>query len=568
MSDARARRLAALATAGLAAIGSGLGCSATECTPGCSEDGRVALTCSDGKARSVECARDRGQLCEAGACVDPWRFGAPAYARCDGDPLSTPEGLATKAARYDAIATRLHLHPRLPWVLNVRLEPGASEETATWADVERWESGENDGLWSALYLASQAFRYAATRSGEALATIKTLLAGEVLRMRITGVPGVFTRQLIPPGVPGIACPGDDASYTTDAEKDDNRWVQIRADGCVWVVDRASGAWTRSEHCGLPDLAGWCWLDNVSKDEYAGHLYALGALVKLVDDPEVQATLRDLLGQIGDALVRGKLKLTDWDGRTPEHGRFSPFIFDDFPGFNAAMAMGYLLIAAEATGREDLRAFYEDCLIQTKGRRDCLETGLERPETFLELLPSSGMYVGAEGCQSNFNNVSMHLLTLHNLIWFARSPVRETVQRSLDQDVMRPPGQARAILDQNNAFFDFVWAAQKRLGPGSDGPAFAAVENGVCMLRQFRASQAAAEVTLSAAHQPHCKDRFGDDLSDRPRTAAERCTSTFVWWGNPFDLDTCGADPRRIAQPSGYLLPYWMGRYYGFIPADL
>ena len=32
--------------------------------------------------------------------------------------------------------------------------------TATWQDVDRWLSGENDGLWSALYLAAEAFRYA------------------------------------------------------------------------------------------------------------------------------------------------------------------------------------------------------------------------------------------------------------------------------------------------------------------------------------------------------------------------------------------------------------------------
>jgi hypothetical protein len=28
------------------------------------------------------------------------------------------------------------------------------------------------------------------------------------------------------------------------------------------------------------------------------------------------------------------------------------------------------------------------------------------------------------------------------------------------------------------------------------------------------------------------------------------------------------DRRAIDQPAGYLLPYWMGRFYGFIPADL
>jgi hypothetical protein len=46
--------------------------------------------------------------------------------------------------------------------------------------------------------------------------------------------------------------------------------------------------------------------------------------------------------------------------------------------------------------------------------------------------------------------------------------------------------------------------------------------------------------------------------------AERCPRKFLWWANPYDLDGCTANPRRIEPPTDYLLAYWMGRYYGFI----
>jgi hypothetical protein len=46
--------------------------------------------------------------------------------------------------------------------------------------------------------------------------------------------------------------------------------------------------------------------------------------------------------------------------------------------------------------------------------------------------------------------------------------------------------------------------------------------------------------------------------------AERCMGTFVWWGSPYDIDDCTEDKRNIQPPADYLLPYWMGRYYGFI----
>jgi hypothetical protein len=135
-------------------------------------------------------------------------------------------------------------------------------------------------------------------------------------------------------------------------------------------------------------------------------------------------------------------------------------------------------------------------------------------------------------------------------------------------VARVEGQPRPVLVQNNAFFDFMWAAQKTLGPESDGPAFEAVENGVCMLRQFPASQAERDVTLPSRYQPYCKNRFDADVAEFPRQVAERCTGTFVWWGDPYGLGTCTRNARQINAPTAYLLAYWMGRYYGFITPEL
>ena len=217
---------------------------------------------------------EQGRLCEQDACVDPWRYGSPTWGTCPDEPLATADSLGEKAVRYDELAARLHIHPELDWIANVTIAPGVSEGDATWEDVERWWTGENDGLWSALYLTSQAFRYAVTRSEESLANVRQLLDGMATRMAVTGVPGLFTRQYIPPGVPGISCPQDDENYVVDVEKDDNQWVRVGDDGCVWVVDPDSREWQRSDHCGLDAFADWCWLDNVSVDEYSGHMFAL------------------------------------------------------------------------------------------------------------------------------------------------------------------------------------------------------------------------------------------------------------------------------------------------------
>lgn len=560
------------------------GCSSSgggECRDGeasCAEDGRLLTVCVAGQWQATDCMAEHGQLCQAGACVDPWRYGSPVFSRCPDEPRATAESLREKAAFFDDIARRLHIHPELKWIAPVDLpcagtdctRAGVPQETATVQDVAAWDSGENDGLWSALYLAAQAFRYGATRDPQALATIKLLLAGEVDRMAITWVRGIFTRQLIPPGVPGLTCPTELTAYVPDVEKDDNRWVRVNTAGCVEVVDGGTMAWRATDHCGLSRFAGYCFLDNVSRDEYAGHMLALGALAKLVDDPEVQATVKDLLTQVCDALVDTRLLLQDWDGRPVEHGTFYAMSLDEFPGFNAAMAMDFLKMCAETTDNPKFVDFYDNCLLQKGGTRDCLQRPSETPRPYTEYLSQSGMYVGAGNCSTNWNNISMHFCSLHNLIWFERDPAtRQAVQAHLEEIFDPPAGTAKAIRDQNNAWFDFTYAALKQLGPGSTGPAYEAVENGVCMLRQFPTRKHHRAVTCPPDRcQPVCTGRLGEDLSDYARPVTERCIRQFVWWANPYDIRNCEENLRRIEPPTDFLLAYWMGRYYGFIPEDL
>ena len=93
-------------------------------------------------------------------------------------------------------------------------------------------------------------------SAKNIARLKTVLAGVVDRMRVTGVPGLFTRQMVPPGVAGNACPADDAAYQVDPTKTTNKWVKVGDDGCIHVVDAGTHAWTATTHCGLDAYKGW------------------------------------------------------------------------------------------------------------------------------------------------------------------------------------------------------------------------------------------------------------------------------------------------------------------------
>ncbi|MBK8994361.1 MAG: hypothetical protein IPM35_01220 [Myxococcales bacterium] len=137
----------------------------------CSEDALSLRVCNAGKWQVTECMREQGKVCDVDRCVEPWRWGSPKFDQCAGEPKATAESLRDKAEYFEDVSKRLHVHPALGWMADVRLpcagsdctKPGVPETTATYDDVESWDTGENDGLWSALYMGAQAYRWAVTQ---------------------------------------------------------------------------------------------------------------------------------------------------------------------------------------------------------------------------------------------------------------------------------------------------------------------------------------------------------------------------------------------------------------------
>jgi hypothetical protein len=211
-----------------------------------------------------------------------------------------------------------------------------------------------------------------------------------------------------------------------------------------------------------------------------------------------------------------------------------------------MGMSFLSVIAEATGDPALRAAYD-------------QVAADYP-TYLDQIDLWG---GTDGCESNWNNISMLAANFHHLLWHEQDPARRApLQAAFAGELMQAP-LPRAALAQHNAWSDIMWASQK---PDGD-PAYDAVRDAVCQLRQFPASNhtAARDTTVLAPHA--CDGRLGESLAATPFDVADRCAGTYIWWGNPYSRASCAEQPHLVQQPAGYLLPYWMARYYGFIDAD-
>ena len=533
----------------------------------CSDDALLLDECIEGAWVTTDCLAEQGRLCQDGRCVDPWRYGSPQFDACENDPDATVLTLVEKAEKYDLLAQTLHVHPQYKRLENVTVAQGYTDQNATWENVVQWHTGENDGLWTGLYIASQAFRYAATKEQQALDNLELMLEGMRMGMEITGVPGLFTREYINPDISGMACPANNDSYLPDVEKDDNRWVRVDTDGTILVWDGA--AFERTSHVVPVEFAGYCWLDNVSKDEYSGHMLALGAVWMLVDDPTVRGLAEGLLDRVGSHFLDNGMVTVDWDGRITEHGRYWPLALDDWPGYNAILGLSYIQMAAAATGRPDLHDFYTDCLLQQNGPNDCLPHYLTPPVSYADFLKLTGLYWGHDACKANWNNFAMTFVGMFTLVWYERdAALRAQYQDILENTMFTHRGNVREMRNQLNAAWSLIAASMKNTGPGSTGQDVEAVNGAICALRQFPESQAVP--TLDVGEQdfpinPNCESRFaGEFLTFDPVPVYQRCPSTFIWWGNPYEHQHCTENLQSIRSPADYLLPYWMARYFGYI----
>src|SRR5262249_19443253 len=189
------------------------------------------------------------------------------------------------------------------------------------------------------------------------------------------------------------------------DKRGNKWVRIDSLGCGEVTD-ASGVFVATQHCGLAQFANWCFLDNISQDEYAGHLFALGAVARLVDDDELHAIAVDLLDQIGKHLVAHQMSFIDWDGRPTQYGKLYPTADDggDTPGYLAVLGASAIATTARGTGDGDLYAAFHDLA-----------------PSYATYLDQIDIWHGTDSCESNWNDISMLTAAFHQLLWSATGP---------------------------------------------------------------------------------------------------------------------------------------------------
>jgi hypothetical protein len=147
------------------------------------------------------------------------------------------------------------------------------------------KDSDNDGLWTSMYLGAEIFRYAVTRSDEALQNcIESLDAIERL-YTINSIPGFPSRSFERSGYMKIL-------------SDPERWQHS--------TDR-----------------GWDWKATTSSDEAIGHIFALGVMAELTDVEPMRKRAIHLIDKLMQHIVDNNLYLVDYDGKPTTWGRWNP-----------------------------------------------------------------------------------------------------------------------------------------------------------------------------------------------------------------------------------------------------
>lgn len=464
--------------------------------------------------------------------------------------FATERTLKAKAEYYQWIVPRLHriegdtddgrhiVHALFHHTYLDRPAPTSIVPDDELPNIVRFESYGNAGLWTSHYVASQAFRYAvAMREGDAqvmadaLSEVRISLKAIYDLMRITGVDGLYARGYYSP-LP---------LFTHPTAEGDTHFVE---DG---------------------EFKGYTWHGDVSQDEYSGHMFALGIVAKLVDDVEVQTICRDIATKVGHHLMDNDLWITDVDGEPTSFGKMNALSGTHYPGYNAWQSLTWMKIAAIVSGDSALEDFYKNCLLQQNGENECIEHRLESPKNYTEYFSSFNIFAG---CETNYDSVSMAFLAAANLIWFEEDDIlRALYQKTLHDKLVIGDPTGRNITTQANPLYNMIYAAMMDYTDETATEPEALIDDALKTLKEFPAHQVFKSADTTT-YPEYCTSSRHGSLTETPYPFREGKVDIFVWWDPPYVRETMTADPNRIEPPADFLLPYWMGRYFGWITPEM
>lgn len=183
---------------------------------------------------------------------------------------------------------------------------------------------DNDGLWTAIYVGAESFRYGATRDPQARELARRSVYAMMDLEKHSTVAGFPARALV--------------------------WKGER-------VIKSGGEWHETA-----DGKGE-WKADTSSDELDGHYFAYAVYYDLVADEKEKQDLRATVSRITDHIIEHGYYLVDVDGKPTTWGVFAPEMlngpWEGQRGLNSLEMLSHLKVAYHITGDEKYQNAYLD-----------------------------------------------------------------------------------------------------------------------------------------------------------------------------------------------------------------
>lgn len=362
---------------------------------------------------------------------------------------------------------------------------------------------DNDGLWTAYHVAAMSLCHAVTGDAEALRSARESMHALYMLQNASGTPGLVARSVVPA----------DIGKTKDAQ-----W-RPTPDGVLY------------------------WKSDTSSDEIDGHYLAFFTYWEHVARfiPEERDLCLHQVRALTDYLVDNGYLLIDWDGKRTRWGFWSPELLNGESehylenGLNSLQMLSFLKVAHHITGDAKYKQHYDSLITEHGYLSNVLLTK--------KLFPD----------ENNHSDDQLGYVAWYPILQLEHDP---KVRGALRSAVRR---HYKVVASEKPSFYAFVTATVD--------PDYVNIEAGIDNLREIPVDRRHWRMENShradVVFDPRI-DRFGKRQLLRVLPADERDFAK--WNGNPYIPDT-GGDGRSEDDGAAYLLPYWMGRYHGFIAEE-
>lgn len=406
------------------------------------------------------------------------------------------------------------------------LTPG---DLSTW----RTEDDDNDGSYTAMFMVAEAFRYRVTKDPQALENARKAFDFLEMLQTVTGTEGFIARTIVP-------------MWWTDPDKNDNPH-RLHDRNRTYSPEEYAAALIRDprykpvEERWIPSADGkWLWKRDTSSDEVTGHFWGFLYYYELIAETEAEKDrVRKLARQLMDHIIDGGFVLKDIDGKHTRWGVWAPEYLLEDPDWqaerplNATEILSFLNATYYMTGdekyRKHYRRFFDEYGYSKFARAPKPTAPSERTHIDSDLLTMTvpGLFIPG-GDESDLAVYREGLRQWHEQIKMERCPMFNFVCGTFGIEDFDLEGSLQCFRD---APLDLIrWT----------------VDN---------TKREDLELVYSPELEP-LQTSWLPPISERP---------IMRWDKNPWDA-VRGDGGNTESSGVYWLLPYWMGRYYGFIAA--